>query len=208
MKVNGKNKPSKGNGVKSNALAKPGDPLVNQRGEQLTEERDNAPSAVEIKTITEPKDYKPAHRTVLKELPAPVKAMNLVAVIFMYTLYGIGDNELSEAIGISIDDIIKVRETRAYGETFDTMMKEFISANSEFMECRIAAYSGGALSKVASLSQNGKKEETQLAASRDILDRGGFRPQDQLSKSQSPMNELRITITNTSENIEADIELQ
>jgi len=74
-----------------------------------------------------------------------------------------------------------------------------INANSEYVECRISAYSGMALGNIADIAQKSKNTGYRLTASRDLLDRAGHRPQDNASRQNSGMNELHIVITDSKE---------
>ena len=182
-------------------LARPGDPLVATTGELIEPDEDGEDEASSYALIPPStpvpfKFYKPTTKRVLSDFRETKSVMNAAAVIFSYTLLGIGDAEICESTGLSIDQVSSVRDSRAYADVFQTVMRELINANSEYIEARIASYSGMALNNVASIAATAKNKGVKLSASKDLLDRAGHRPQDTVSRGNSNMNELHIVITN------------
>ena len=182
-------------------LAKVGDPLVASNGDLLTEEADEdafAESQLPPSSTPVPyKDFRPDVRRVLSDLRAPTDMLNVTNVVLSYTLCGISDTEIMEATKLSAEQILQVRESRIYADIFETIMRTLINANSEYIECRIAAYSGMALSNVADIAQRSKNTGHRLTASKDLLDRAGHRPQDRAASAGQGMNELHIVITDS-----------
>lgn len=176
-------------------LARPGDPYVGPDGSILPPEPINRTPAIDLDTKIDARDFRPTARRALKDLPAPSDTINGVACVFMYTLLGIGDREISIALKITLEQVRQVREHSAYAECFELVIGEFINANSDNLQSRLAAYSHGALSQVASIAFLGEKESNKLRASVDLLDRGGFSKKDAAGKSgDGLMNELRIVV--------------
>jgi hypothetical protein len=75
------------------------------------------------------------------------------------------------------------------------------------LQSRIAAYSHAAVGKIGQLVTKAKKEEVQLAASKDILDRAGMRPQDLTANQQASQNELQIRITKKVDDVTIDVKM-
>jgi hypothetical protein len=196
----------------TSGLAKAGDPLTDVNGEILEPEEDDdweAPVPIPVPSTPVPfKAYRPIARRVMSELRAPSQAVNVSLVILGYTLLGISDAEICEATNLTGEQVSKVRDSRTYSDAFELIMRELISANSEYVECRLAAYSGMALNNVADIARTAKNRATKLAANKDLLDRAGHRPQDQATKQNSGMNELHIVITTPDDRIEAQIDFK
>lgn len=190
-------------------LARPGDPLINGDGRKiepmnkmgLTKKQEAQQGVID------PAKYRPTKRRIVKELPAEVSMINAVSVVFMYTLLGVGDREIANALRTSVEDIIQLREHSAYGECFQIIHGEFINANSDLLTSRIAAYSQDALTQVGELATGGKKEEVRLRASIDVLDRAGVRPKDQEQRGQMTQSHLRIIVVDgdTETNVKVEI---
>lgn len=190
-------------------LARQGDPLVTAKGEVIPAEREgddvSSPSVPLPSTSVAFKDYQAMAKRVISDFRVAPQALNVALVILGFTLCGVSDGEICSSTNLSLDDVFKVRQSRVYSEVFESIMRELINANSEFIECRIAAYSGMALGQVAQISAAGKKENNRLAASRDILDRAGHRPQDNAGRQNAGMNELHIVVTNSKDEVTTEI---
>jgi len=200
----------KKNGKPGTSLARPGDSLITSKGDKI--EPENKPTKKEIKKLdvvneTDPSMYRPQKRRILKELPAAPNVITGIGAVFMYTMMGVGDREIADTLGTSVEYINDLRAHDAYAECFRAVHGEFINANSTMLTSRIAHYATSALDTVGTLSKSGKKEEVQLAASKDILDRAGVRPKDQENRALMSVNDLRIIIVdgNKSDNIQIDI---
>lgn len=196
-------KPKPGRG-----LARPGDPLIAPDGskvEQIGGGSRGKPEPSQV--IIDPAVYRPEKRRTIKELPSEIQIVNAVAVVFMYTLLGVGDREIADALKTTVEDINQLRSHSAYGECFQIIHSEFINANSELLTSRIAAYSQTALQTVGTLVVEGKKEEVRLRASIDILDRAGVRPKDQEQRGLATQNHLRIIVVDgdTETNVKVDM---
>jgi hypothetical protein len=120
--------------------------------------------------------------------------MNGVAAVFLYTMFGLTEREMCESLKITMSQLMEIKNHAAYQEFFDTVVAEFINANSGLMQARLAAYADGAITSIGTLSQQAKHEGTKLRASESVLDRVGITSKAQQDKSNSLGNELRILI--------------
>lgn len=197
-------------GAKSTALARVGDPLVSETGQKIDPEGyvNGKPLPPEKPSLVlDAVAFRPLKKRNLKDLPAEIGTINGVAAVFMYTMLGIGDREIADALGIDVRRVEEVRNHSAYRECFDIVVAEFINKNSDMLAARIAAYSHSALDVVGNIALNGKKEENQLRASIDMLDRAGVRPKDMESRGQSNKSELRIIVVDAAKDVRVDVEL-
>lgn len=180
------------------SLARVGDPLITEKGERVDPDgyangrpiRQEPPPLV-IDAAT----FRPMKRRTMKELPATIGMMNGIGAIFMYTLMGVGDREIADALKVTVVEVEAIRHSPAYKECFDGIVGEFINKDSDLLAARIAAYSHDALDVVGTIAMNGKKEETRLKASVDLLDRAGVKAKEvEQRKHVNSGNELRIVI--------------
>jgi hypothetical protein len=126
----------------------------------------------------------------------------------MYTMLGVGDREIADALGIDVRRVEDVRAHSAYKECFDTVVDTFINKNSDLLAARIAAYSHSALDVVGHLAMHGQKEETQLRASTDLLDRAGVKAKDNAERnSMNNRSELRIIVVDGKKDVSVDVNL-
>lgn len=203
--------PRKGGGV--NALARVGDPLVTAEGKTIDPDgyAKGRPLPKEAPALVlDAANFRPIKKRSLKEMPGEVGMINAVAAVFMYTMLGIGDREIGDALGLSGNQVDDVRRHPAYKECFDMVVAEFINKNSDLLAARIAAYSHSALDVVGQISANGKKEETRLKASTDLLDRAGVRAKDIADKGSTNKSELRIIVVDNSKdkNINLSVDME
>ena len=193
-------RPKKMNGT---ALARPGDPLVLSDGSTIEEEVEK-PDPVPHEQINA-RTFRSSKRRSVQELPAPVKTVNVISVVLMYTLMGLSDREIAEALDVKIAQIKEIRDHSAYVECFDCVLNELLSANSDLLQSRISAHASMALDGVISIARDGKQENNRLRASQDILDRAGARPQDNVNKRAQTMNELRIVIVDGDKKLDVNL---
>jgi hypothetical protein len=176
-------------------LARVGDPFIAPDGSLIAPEypEDYFPRVKEDTKIN-PITFRGKRRRNINELPAAVNIMTACGAIMLYTMYGVGDREIAAALKCTVTDIEDVRAHPAYGEYLELIGAEIISAESDNVTHRLAAYAHGALDTVAHVSRNGKLENNRLRASIDILDRGGFAPKAVAEKQVSLKNVLRIQV--------------
>ena len=189
-------------------LARPGDPLIAANGEKV--EPENKPTkrqstAMKLDGAIDPALYRPNKRRILKELPAAPNVISGIGAVFMFTMMGVGDREIADTLGTTVEHINELRSHPAYGECFENILGEFINANSTLITSRIASYAQTAVEKIGTLASSAKKEETQFAASKDILDRAGIRPKDQEHRANMSVNDLRIIIVDGNRSSEVTI---
>lgn len=177
-------------------LAKVGDPYVTSDGRIIAPFQEAKAEPGKVSTTK----FKPQRKRALRDLPVQPAIMNGIACVFMYTILGVSDREIAEAMKVTVTDVGNVRKSPAYAECFDNVVNEFINVNSELMHARIAAYGQNALSSVADIAFNGKREANKLRASVDLLDRGGFTKKDNTGRGVGN-NELRIVVTDGDANV-------
>lgn len=196
--------------TKSKAVAKRsklpewGDPYVMPDGKVIPPESLFSDPAKNASAMKSSSDYRPQRKRSIPDLPAAPNAMKGIALVFTFTIMGVPDREIAEMLNISPSEVRQVRTHPGYGETFEVIASEFVSAKSKRLVSRIASYAEGALDNVYNIAMNGQKENNVLKASIDILDRAGVRPKD-LAEGKGQQNELRITIVKSDNDAEVAV---
>lgn len=189
-------------------LARVGDPFIAPDGSLIEPmyPEDYFPRLKE-ETRIDPVKFRARRRRNVDELPAAVNIMTACGAVMLYTMYGIGDREIANALKCTVPDVEEIRAHAAYADYLEILGAEIISHESDNLTHRLAAYAHGALDTVAHVSRNGKLENNRLRASIDILDRGGFAPKAVAEKQVSLKNVLRIQIMDDKKSRDMDISL-
>ncbi len=174
-------------------LARDGDPYVMADGKVIQPENMFPDPAKDAALAKSSKAYRPLRKRSIKDLPAMPNVMKGIALVFTLTILGVSDREIGELLGVSSGQVRMIRDHVGYGETFEIVATEFVSAKSQRLVSRIAAMADDAIEQVHNIAVNGHKEANVLKASIDILDRAGVKAKDTEANRQQ-QNELRITI--------------
>lgn len=176
-------------------LARVGDPWVAPDGTKVAPilPKDFIPRVKEDTRIN-PVTFRGKRRRNINELPAAANMMNAIGALMLYSFFGVGDREVANALKCSVVELEEIRKSAAYSEYLELIGNEIISADSENIAHRIAAYSHGALDTIANVSAHGKTETNRLRASIDLMDRGGYAPKAVADKQIALKNVLRIQV--------------
>ena len=177
------------------ALARVGDPWVAPDGTKVAPilPADFIPRVKEDTKIN-PVSFRGKRRRNMNELPAAPNMMNAIGALMLYSFFGVGDREVANALKCTVIELEEIRKSAAYSEYLDLIGNEIITADSDNIAHRIAAYSHGALDTIATVSAHGKTETNRLRASMDLMDRGGYAPKAVAEKQISLKNVLRIQV--------------
>lgn len=185
-------------------LARPGDPYVDIKG-QVYHPLGSEEKIKSDQFKVDAKKFKTNRKRSLKELPALPAVMKGVSCVLTFTLLGLGDRDIAEGLGISVEEVKAIRKMPSYSESFDLVSAAFIDANSDFIHARLAGFSNECLTQLATIAVAGKKEENRMRASADILDRAGYTAKAGQNKSSDGGNELRIVISDGDRNVEVSV---
>lgn len=185
-------------------LARPGDPYVMADGKMFQEEFRDIKADYSVPTV-EPSRFKSTVQRALSELPAPPDMIRAVSCVFMFTVLGVQDREICQALGIDKAKLKVIRTHLAYKECFDLVMREFININSDLLEARLAGYAHNALTSVAQVAFQGKEEKTRLKAADSLLDRGDVGIRKNAGKSNVNGNSLRIVFYKDEAKVDVEI---
>lgn len=182
----------------SQELAKPGDPLVTSDGVTLMPHANPIGDQPPVQRMT-PQNFRPTTRRGIRELPAPIPIMNAIGAVFLYSMMGLGDREICDALKITQSQLVEIRNHDGYGFYFNIVLGEFINANSGLLQSRLAGYADAAITTVGTLAKEAKHESTKLKAADSILDRVGMSSKEQKQNAGMSANELRIVIVDSNQ---------
>jgi hypothetical protein len=157
---------------------------------------------IEVPSNTEAQREITAVRRRVSDLPLPPKQMNMLSVVLSYTLFGLSDYEIAVATQLSEQQIGQIKMLDAYTSMYDTVIATIIKQDSEDIRTMFAQHAKSAFKKVVAISEESENELAALSASKDILDRAGFRPADVIEHRHKLDGGLTIEIIKRDKTIE------
>lgn len=130
-------------------------------------------------------------RRSLADMPLPAKQLNFISAVLCYTLIGLSDRDISEALNVSVDQVERAKVTDAYTTVSEYVTKSIIDEDADNVRAMFSANAKNAGRRVLSLMDS-EDEKVALKASQDVLDRAGHRPADVLLVKGQLDNILRI----------------
>lgn len=174
-------------------LPPPNTPLQLADGTMIVPSVANTFTRVAIPSNTEARRLVSNTNRKLAELPALPKQLNSYAAILVYTASGLSDDEISVATKFTREQIALLRTQPAY-----TQLESFIIdavKQEAVVEVKSILASGEikAATRVIELIDS-EDDKVALAASKDLLDRGGHKAAEKLDIRADMMNTFRIEV--------------
>jgi hypothetical protein len=166
-------------------LAKPGDPYISANGKVFDgkgKELDVLPVADSLGPSAA-RAFVSSKRRSISDLSTDPKTQTAIAVVLFYSIFGLSDNEIAYTVGITHDDITRLKKLDAYQETFELLFWEMIHSNGQSLVAKIAAKAPGALDNLFNIADSAQNENARLKANQDILDRSGLHPETLFGKA-------------------------
>lgn len=135
------------------------------------------PNMVEIPTHREAQRIIAGTRRKLSDLPEVPKAMNAVSVVLSYTLFGLADEEIAIATGLTTDQIGRIKVSDPYGQMHETIVRTVLDSETDVVRDLLSKNATRAAGVMVDALDAGSRSD-RMAAARDILDRSGHRPAD------------------------------
>jgi len=132
---------------------------------------------VEVPTHAEAQRIVTATRRKLSELPEVPRTMNAVGIVLSYTLYGLDDEEISIATGLSVEQIGRIKVDDPYTQMHTAIVRTILDSETEVVRDLFTKQARNAAKVVVSAMEEGTRAD-RMAAAKDILDRSGHRPSD------------------------------
>lgn len=132
---------------------------------------------VEVPTHTEAQRLVVQTRRKLSDLPELPKAMNAIGAVLSYTLFGLADDEIALATGMTEDQVGRIKVNDAYTQMHDAVTKSVLDAETGNVRDMFQQHARDAAQVMVGVLRDGPRSD-RMAAARDILDRAGHRPSD------------------------------
>jgi len=132
---------------------------------------------VEIPTHREAQRVITATRRKLADLPEVPRTMNAISVVLSYTLFGLDDEEIAIATGLSVEQIGRLKVGEAFTQMHEAIVRTIVDSETDVVRDILAKNARNAASTMVEALNAGNRSD-RMAAARDILDRSGHRPAD------------------------------
>jgi hypothetical protein len=132
---------------------------------------------IEVPTHREAQQMIAATRRRISDLPEVPKTMNAIGVILSYTMFGLDDEEIAIATGLSVAQIGKMKLTDPYKQMYDGIVRTVMDNETDVVRELLAKHAKGAAMVMVEALDAGTRSD-RMAAAKDILDRSGHRPSD------------------------------
>ena len=181
-------------------LPDPNEPLVLADGTSIDpttgESIEKDDDIIEVPTHSEAQNIVTTARRRLADIPTPPKRMNTIGVICFYELMGIMPFEIAYALNMTETQVKNIQSNAEYTQMRSDIVKGILQAESTDLQDQFVKASRKAFDRVYRIATKSGDEKHALAASRDILDRGGFRPADVIDHRHSMAGGLQIEYVN------------
>jgi len=177
-------------------LPQGGEPLTLADGTVINPE-DGCPIADEETLLVPIPNYEQLQRSHVEshksiaDLPAPPEQMNTLSVIMCYSAFGVSTKDISTITGLTEDQIGTIRTSDVYNKVQGEFIESIVLDDEDGVRSFFRLQAKNAAAVMAS-SLNSDNEAARQAASRDILDRAGHRPNDVVEHRHKVEGGLKI----------------
>ena len=144
----------------------------------------------DVDEITAIKAKIPVNR-YMSDLPGDVNSTRAVAVIAALTLFGLNNREISYICNTDADKIDAIKKSQRFEDFSSGIIDNVMRAQSDNVRAMFVNNAKSAAEHIIS-GLKSKVPEIRHMASKEILDRGGFRPADVVEHRIRHENELKI----------------
>ncbi len=136
----------------------------------------------------------------LAELPALPKQLNSYAAILVYTASGLSDAEISVATKFTVEQITLLRAQPAYSQLEQFIIETVKQEAATEVKSILLNGEVKAATRVVALIDS-EDDKVALAASKDLLDRGGHKAAEKLDIRADMLNTFRIEVVDKRGNV-------
>ena len=137
-------------------------------------------------------------RKLLADLPAPPQQMNAISVVVAYSLFGLNDADISVASSIPVDIVKSIKRSDAFNAMYEAVAEGIVRSDKDTVHHMLTTASKNAASRIIGFVDD-DSPTVAMAAAKDVLDRGGFRPSDVVEHKHSLEGGLTIEFIRRSE---------
>lgn len=147
-------------------------------------------SDVDESEIDDIKNRLPTNR-YLNDLPGDTNGTKAIAVISGLTLFGLSDREISIVCNTDMEKVGAIKKSERYEDFLTGIIDNVMRAQSDNVRAMFVNNAKMAASNIIG-GLKSKIPEVRHMASKEVLDRGGFRPIDVVEHRVKHENELKI----------------
>lgn len=173
------------------SLPDPSAPLMLGDGSAIPPSTAQTFTRIEVPSNSQAQRLVTSTRRKLIDLPALPKQMNSFAVLLVYTASGLNDNEIATATGMSVAQIVKLREHPAYAQLEQYVIEAAREQSKGEVTAILAQKEVRAAERVGELVDS-EDEKVALAAANSVLDRRGHTPKQQVDINVEMRKTFRI----------------
>ena len=178
---------------KRTSLPSPNDPLMLSDGSVMLPSTAQTFGVVEVPNSSEAKRLVSNTRRKLVDLPALPQQMNAYSVLLVYTASGLSDNEAAVAMGLSAQQVSRMRESPIYQQLESFVVEAAKEAAAAEVVGILAQGERKAAKHIVDLVDC-EDPKISLAAAKDVLDRRGHNAKQQIDIRQEMLNTFRIEL--------------
>lgn len=149
-----------------------------------------ATEEVDKEEIVEIKKRIPVNR-YLNDLPGDINSTRAIAVIAGLTLFGLSEREMSYICNTDAEKIDAIKKSQRYEDFSSGIIDNVMRAQGDNVRAMFVNNAKNAAENIIA-GLKSKIPEVRQMASREVLDRGGFRPIDVVEHRVRHENELKI----------------
>jgi hypothetical protein len=135
------------------------------------------PRLIEVPTPQEAQRIVVAARKKISELPDVPRTMNAVSVVLAYTLFGLDDEEIAIATGLTSAQIGRMKVGDPYTQMHDAIIRTVLDIETNVVRELFQKNARDAAQVMVRAMGEGNRAD-RIAAAKDVLDRAGHRPSD------------------------------
>lgn len=155
------------------------------------------PKVVEIPSNRQAVEIVTKTRRKLTDLPSEPKAMNGIAAVVTYTLFGLTNEEIAIALSIPEEQVARIKEQGIYDQLRRDVIASIMEAETLNVRDIFTSNAQAAARKIVDALH---EDETSFVAAKEILDRAGHRPADMVEHIHRLDGSLRIEVIKKSNN--------
>lgn len=188
-------------------LPEPGTPLKLADGTEIdpaTGKVVGAEPYVKVPSTRELRENYAIIQRRLIDLPLPPQKMNGISIILTYKMIGLSDSEIATATGIKEEQVGQIVISDAFAELRQMVLENISAMDADTIR---TSMKDNALMGVQRLGQliNSDDETIALSASKDALDRDGYRPADVVEHRHKMEGGLTIEVIRRDHSKEAPV---
>lgn len=188
-------------------LPAPDAPLVASDGTLVQPSVPRMFSRVQVPSATEAQRLVASTRRKLADLPALPKQLNSYSVVLVYTASGLADAEIAVATGFTEEQIKALREHDGYRALEQMVLKAAKEEATSAVKSILVQGEQKAATRIVEMVDS-EDEKIALAAAKDLLDRGGHKPRDEVDVRVDMMNTFRIAVVDRRNEKVIDVEAE